>query len=280
MKIGYATWGMPSMPIDAALAHVAAVGFDGVEIAVTPAFTTALDTLDASERRRVRGLLDRHDLDLSAVAGHQSLAAPDPAVHAENWRRLSGTADLCVDWAGPDGPPPLVTVLGTKPGDWEERRDFVLERVGALVEYCAARQVILALEAHVGDGMTDPAQVAALVEAVDSPHLKLNFDISHFEVEGVPTAETVRQLAPHAVHTHVKDQRGRAPDFDFLIPGEGDFDYAAYLGEMSKAGYEGYVTAEVSMQVHRRPDYDPLAAAEMCYRTLERAFAESGTPRP
>ena len=41
---------------------------------------------------------------------------------------------------------------------------------------------------------------------------------------------------------------------------------------MEKSGYDGYVTAEVSMQVQRRPDYDPLAAAELTYRTLEGAF--------
>jgi sugar phosphate isomerase/epimerase len=77
----------------------------------------------------------------------------------------------------------------------------------------------------------------------------------------------------------VKDQRGRVPDFEFLIPGEGPFDFVEYLEEMHKAGYEGYITAEVSMAVQRRPDYDPLAAAELCYRTLDRAFQEAGIER-
>ena len=33
------------------------------------------------------------------------------------------------------------------------------------------------------------------------------------------------------------------------------------------------------MQVQRRPDYDPLAAADLTYRTLDRAFQEAGIPR-
>ena len=74
---------------------------------------------------------------------------------------------------------------------------------------------------------------------------------------------------PLSVHTHVKDERCR-------IPGEGEFDYVQYLREMRKAGYNGFITAEISMQVQRPPAYDPLAAAAMTYRTLDAAFREAG----
>ena len=279
MNIGYSTWGMPDVPIDTALEHLASLGFDGVEITVIHGYTTELDTLDAAERRRIRQLLDQHNLGLPAIAGHQSVLARETAAHAENWRRLTGAVELCVDWAGQDGPPVLDTTLGSGPGDWNGQEGFILERLGALVDYCASRHVTLALEPHVGDGMSQPETVLWLLEAIHSPYLKLNFDISHFEVQGLPTEETVSALAPHAAHTHVKDQRGRVPDFEFLIPGEGAFDYVAYLQEMQKAGYRGYITAEVSMQVQRRRDYDPLAAADLTYRTLSRAFREAGIAR-
>jgi len=45
------------------------------------------------------------------------------------------------------------------------------------------------------------------------------------------------------------------------------------------SGYTGYISAEVSMQVHRRPDYDPLAAATMTYETIDGAFRKAGLPR-
>jgi len=279
MNIGYSTWGMPRLPIDTALEHLAGLGFDGVEITVIPGYTTELDTLDATERRRIRRLLVEYNLALPAIAGHRSVLAREATAHAENWRRLTGAVELCVDWAGQDGPPALDTTLGSGPGDWNGHEDFILERLGTLVDYCASRQVILALEPHVGDGMNQPEKVLWLLREIDSPYLKLNFDISHFEVQGLPTEETVAALAPHAAHTHVKEQRGRVPDFEFLIPGEGGFDYVTYLQEMQKAGYEGYITAEVSMQMQRRPDYDPLAAADLTYRTLDRAFQEAGITR-
>ena len=271
MKIGYSTWGMPNVPIDEALEHLAGLGFAGVEPTVIRGYTTELDTLNAAERRRIRKLFDQYEMGLPAIAGHASLLSPDAVGHAENWHRLTGAVDLCVDWAGAAGPAALDTTLGSGPDSWDHI-DFVLERLGTLVDYCAAREVVLALEPHVGDGLEDPQKVAELIETVNSPYCKLNFDISHFDIQGFSIEETVAALGPHAAHTHVKDQRGRIPDFEFLIPGEGPFDFVKYLKEMQQVGYEGYITAEVSMQVQRRPDYDPLAAAELTYRTLEGAF--------
>ena len=67
--------------------------------------------------------------------------------------------------------------------------------------------------------LTHPRKVLELLEIVNSPYLKVNFDISHFDIVGMPTEETVSALAAVSAHTHVKDQRGIAPDFEFLIPG-------------------------------------------------------------
>ena len=275
MKIGYSTWGMPTLPIDTALEHLAALGFDGVELTVIPGFSTELDTLDSAERKRIRQLLDRHGLDLPAVAAHQPMLSTEDDVHAENWRRLTASAGLCVDLAGTDGVPVLNTTLGSNPNEWNSQQNLILERVGALVDYCTSREVVLAIEPHVGDGLNSPERSLWLLEEINSAYLKLNFDISHFEVQGMSTAQVVQLLAPHSAHTHVKDQRGLVPDYEFLIPGEGPFDFVEYLKLMQKAGYDGYITAEVSMQVQGRPDYDPLGAAELTYATLDSAFRQA-----
>ena len=50
MKIGYSTWGMPTVPVDTAISHIANLGFDGIELTIIPRFTTELSTLDAAER--------------------------------------------------------------------------------------------------------------------------------------------------------------------------------------------------------------------------------------
>jgi sugar phosphate isomerase/epimerase len=124
-----------------------------------------------------------------------------------------------------------------------------------------------------------PEQVLWLLEQVDSPALTIHFDISHFNVQGIRMEESVSQLASHSLHTHVKDERGRDPDHEFLIPGEGEMDYPRYLRLMADAGYDGHIVVEISLMVQRRPDYDALAAATQSYEVLARAFAEAGIAR-
>ena len=279
MKLGYSTWGMPKVPVDEALAHLAGLGFDGVELTVIPGYTTELSKLDAVERSRIRQLLQKHHLMLPAIAAHSSLLSNDKETHAANMARLKGAVDLAVEWAQGDIIPAIDTTPGGKPAEWDAVRDLLVERTRELVEYAQARNVTIAMEPHVGAVIDTPEKVLQLLALVDSPYLKVNFDISHFNIQGLAIEETVAALAPHTVHTHVKDERGLVPDFEFLIPGEGDFDYVTYLKAMQAHGYDGFISVEISIMVQRRPDYDPLAAATLSYETLSRAFIEAGIPR-
>jgi sugar phosphate isomerase/epimerase len=279
MKIGYCTWGMPTVSADVFIPFLARLGFHGVELTVIPGYTTALSQLDAAERRRIARMLKDHHLELPAIAAHSRLVERDPETAAAHWARLTSAVDLAVDWALDGAPPAVDTTVGGTPEQWDELKPLLVERMGALVRYGEQRGVVIAAEPHVGSMLDTPGRVLELLDEIRSPYLKLNFDISHFNVMGVSIAESVAALAPHAVHTHVKDERGTVPDFEFLIPGEGEFDYVAYLRAMREHGYDGFITAEVSIMVQRRPGYDPLAAAEQSYRTLAHAFDQAGTAR-
>lgn len=279
MKLGYSTWGMPTVPIDTAIHHIAQLGYDGIELTIIPRFTTELSTLDAAERKRIAAMLKQHNLALPAIAAHSSLLETDAETHERNMWRLKGGVDLAVELAQGDELPAVNTTPGGKPAQWDTQKNFLAERVGELVDYAAERGVTIAMEPHIGAIIDTPAKVLELLEIVNSPYLKVNFDISHFDIVGMPTAETVSALAAVSAHTHVKDQRGIAPDFEFLIPGEGTFDYVEYLKAMKAHGYDGFITAEVSFMVQARENYNPLAAATRSYETLSRAFTEAGIER-
>jgi len=279
MKLGYCTWGMPTVPADTFIPFLAQLGYDGIELTVIPGYTTALGLLDAAERRRIAQLLKDHHLELPAIAGHTHMVERDPDTAALHWARLTAAVELAIDWAQNGAPPAVDTTVGGTPEQWDELKPLMIERVGELVRYGEQRGVVIAIEPHVGSMLDTPARVLELLNAIDSPYLKLNFDISHFNVMGIPIAESVGALAAHTIHTHVKDERGVVPDYQFLIPGEGEFDYVAYLQAMREHGYTGFITAEISIMVQRRPAYDPLAAAEQTYRTLARAFEQAGVAR-
>ena len=90
MRLSHSTWGMPQVPIDVAVAHCAALGFDGLELTVIPGWSTDAAGLDAAQRRRIRALYDDHRRELCGLSGNTPLLVSDPAEHARNMVRLCG----------------------------------------------------------------------------------------------------------------------------------------------------------------------------------------------
>lgn len=280
MRLGYTTWGMQSVAAEDSIPLLADIGFDSIELTVVPGWKDELDSLTSARRTRIKELLRSSGLALPALAAHRSLVAADPAEQAENWRRLTGAVDLAVELASEEGPPVIDTTVGGKAGEWDELRDRMVERIGRLCDYAARRGVTVAIEPQVMNALDTPERVIDLLELVGRSNLKIAFDISHFNVQGIPIEESVAKLAAATVFAHVKDERGVKPNYEFLIPGEGDFDYVRYLRAMKKAGYHGDVHVEISLMVQRRPCFDPLAAAQQSYRVLAAAFDEAGIERP
>jgi sugar phosphate isomerase/epimerase len=276
MRIGYSTWGMREVPIEEALPAVARIGYSGVELSVSPGWTTELYTLDAAKRARIGELLTEHELVLTSVIRNISMVEENPEKNAANMQSLRDAIDLTAELAQPGEVSAMTSHLGGRAEDWEAKRYLAVERLLGLAGYAAERGVVIAVEIHCGSMLNLPERVVWLFEQVDSPSVRLNFDISHMEVMGIGIDESVPVIAPYSVHTHVKDQRGLFPDHEFLTPGEGPFDFVHYLKAMQAAGYEGFITAEVSVMVQRRPDYDPFFHAQLAYWTLRKAFYVAG----
>ena len=276
MRIGYSTWGMRDLPIEEALPAIARIGYQGVELSVAPGWTTELYTLDAAKRAYIRRFLADHGLVLTSVIRNVSMVEQDAAVNAANTASLRDAIDLAAELATPGEPAVMTSHLGGRPDDWEALRGIAVERLLELAEYAAAHRVIIAVEIHSGSMLNLPERVAWLFDHVRHPAVRLNFDISHMEVMGIGVDESVPALAPYSIHTHVKDQRGRYPNLEFLTPGEGPFDFVHYLKAMQGAGYTGFITVEVSIMVQNRPHYDPFFHAQLAYWTLRKAFYVAG----
>jgi inosose dehydratase len=278
MRISYCTWGMINVDVEELVPAIAKIGYHGIELAVTPGRPTELYSLDAGKRRRIAQLLDEHSLVLSAVAGHTSMCEDDPEANERNMRRLRDTIDLAAELAQEGEQPIAASLVGGREEMWDTHKEILAERVRALGEYAASRGVILAVEPHCGTALPLPDQVLWLLERVNHPAVRLNFDISHFDIRGIGIDECVPQMVPYSVHTHVKDQRGLYPHHEFLTPGSGPFDFVHYLTAMHEAGYTGFIGMEVSVMVQRKPGYDPFVDAALGYYALRRAFNESGVP--
>jgi len=276
MRLGFSGWAMRERPVDEQIAIVREAGYASMALVSGPGFGLDATLADAPERKRIRRLLDDAGLELSAVCGHATQLDPDPAKRAANADRIRATVDLAVDLAELSGPPCVVSMGYGTPEMYEQDRELLAERFGELAQYAVSRGVTIALEPHVGQAFDQPEKIVWLMDRINSPGYRLNLDNSHFECMGRDLDEYIPMLLPYTVHTELKDQRGRYPNHEFLVPGEGDFDYARYLTAMDRAGYAGCVTVEISVMVQRRPGYDPAEVARRSFATLTAAERAAG----
>jgi len=304
MRIGYNTWSMARVPYATFIPGLSDIGFRAIAISVVPGYTigghwvenaAALDRLTADDRRCIKQSFVERDLKLPSVIGNQSLVEDDPARNALSMQRLRDSIDLCVEWAIDGHVPTMNTGVAGHSGDLEAKSAVVLDRLGALADHARQQGVVICIEPHVGGAVDTVERAEWLIRAVDSPAVRLDFDVSHFEVVGAPMQETVPRLLPLANAVEIKDQHfrfmddgppadgwlvegngvgratapnGRPVEFQFLLAGEGTFDLPGYLKLVRAQGFAEPIAFEVSVQCQARPDYDALASAAGIYRWM------------
>jgi sugar phosphate isomerase/epimerase len=78
----------------------------------------------------------------------------------------------------------------------------------------------------------------------------------------------------------VKDSQGTPEKHAYLLPGDGRTDYLAYFRLLLELNYSGFVAVEVSGMIHRKPDYQPVPTAALCYSRLAPLMDRAGVHRP
>lgn len=280
MKIAYGTYAMPTVPLEEALPALAGIGYDGVEVCISARHVGATpDEMDADRRSVLRDLLRTHNLGVPALFLLGSLYTTSPEDHQANLERTRVCAQLARD-LGVREPPVLATGFGGKKDDWEAIRGHMAELLHEYAEVAEQEDFILAGEAHTGAAVNCSERITWLLGKVNHPRIRLHFDIVHLFLAGEPIEDAVRTLVPYTAHTHITDARRHADgSFELVLVGQGELDSAAYVRAMHEAGWDDFITLEVSAMVWSREDYDPLQAAQVSYDALTAAFERAGVAR-
>ena len=114
---------------------------------------------------------------------------------------------------------------------------------------------------HPGTPFAKAADTLALVEAVGSPHLRLNLDLYHAQIGEGNLIQLVERALPLVGEIQVADVPGRRE------PGTGEISYPAVAAALDRLGYTGVVALE------GWASGDPVQA-------LERFRAAFTVPRP
>jgi len=231
------------------IADIAAMGYDGVELAIRDPKLVDVDALEALTRE--------HGLRVPAIGTGQawgeeklSFTDPDLSVRRAAVERIKSHIPLAARFNA-------VIIIGLvrgiiKPGiTHEQGMAWVCE---ALQECSAAAKpfgVRLALEPinrYETTLVNSVAQGMALIDQVGADNFGLLLDTFHMNIEEPDILQSISTCGDRIFHFHVADSNR-------WYPGAGHLDFSGILSRLQSTGYDGFVSGEFM------PLPDPLTAA-------------------
>ena len=231
------------------IADIAAMGYDGVELAIRDPKLVDVDALEALTRE--------HGLRVPAIGTGQawgeeklSFTDPDESVRRAAVERIKSHIPLAARFNA-------VIIIGLvrgiiKPGiTHEQGMAWVCE---ALQECSAAAKpfgVRLALEPinrYETTLVNSVAQGMALIDQVGADNFGLLLDTFHMNIEEPDILQSISTCGDRIFHFHVADSNR-------WYPGAGHLDFSGILSRLQSTGYDGFVSGEFM------PLPDPLTAA-------------------
>ncbi|WP_037914679.1 sugar phosphate isomerase/epimerase family protein [Actinacidiphila yeochonensis] len=300
MKLGFLTACLPELPLERIAEWAAAHDYDALEVATWP--STGSREFEAShidvasfgkaDADAVRGLFERHGLELSALAYYENNLHPDPARRAEIAAHVRANVDaaalLGVDYVG--------TFIGRHPGLSVKENLAQAEReLPALVEYAGERGVKIIIENCVMEGWHPdgyPGNLAyspELWEWMFDLGFYLNYDPSHLMWLGIDPVAALKPYIDRIPHAQAKDAQldprardrygffgrtvARADGWDsgwwrYRVPGLGDVDWRRVVDTFYEGGFTGVLSVEHEDPVWSGDVQRVTQGLEIAHRTL------------
>jgi len=126
----------------------------------------------------------------------------------------------------------------------EQQAEYVIQCLKRLAPIAEDEDVIIVMEAlnplvdHKGFFLTRTDQTMAILEAVDSPNVKMCFDIYHQQITEGNVIRNLTRYIERIGHFHVADNPGRKE------PGTGELNYKNIFKAIHRKDYDGFVAME------------------------------------
>lgn len=274
MTLGFSTYGMKTLKTEQAIDAISTIGFDAVELAVSPGWDAAPDAMSKDRRAAIRKRLADGGLVLTSLMEHIYPAEKDDE-HTQHLDRLKRVYELANDLS-PKVRPVMQTVLGG--GAWDDKKQSYVDRVGSWAELGEQSGVVTCVKPHRGGSMSKPADAIWLIQQLkETRWLRMVYDYSHYIYRDIPFLESIKEALPYTAHVAIKDTVNDNGKMKFVLPGEaGTIDFLALIKTLHAGGYAGDISCEVSGMVSGQEGYEPLKAAQTCFDNLAPVFKKAG----
>lgn len=235
--------------------EAARIGFKGVELGIGSDYKASrLWHSDGREDLATRAA--RFRVQISSICLHSfwqfSFADQDEKVRAIAKSITRETIGFCGELGVGVILVPVSNPCGAETRDANRRW---LDSVRACADTAAQHGVTIGLENVSRSHIRSGAEMAAFLDAVDSPFVKAYYDVGNGKTLGGDPAEEIRALGGRIVQVHIK-----SPGDEVL--GDGTVDLPACVNALRDVGYDGYLILETP------PTDNPYEAAKRHIRYL------------
>ncbi len=238
---------------DALFAAAARIGYSGVELLSPELWPVAR----------------KHGLAIVGIEGHRSLTSG--VNRTENAARIEAELRERIETAVEWNIPILICFSGNRAELSDEAGvEASADVLSRLAPVAADAGVVLAVELlnsrrdHPGYHCDHTGWAIALCQRVNSPAVRLLYDIYHMHVMGEDLLQTIEEARPWTVHYHTAGNPGRGP---LNAPGQ-EIDYPTVFRKIRDIGYHGFIGHEFV------PAADPIEALREAYELTALALQE------
>ncbi len=96
------------------------------------------------------------------------------------------------------------------------------------------------------------ADALRMINELDCDNLGVVLDTGHAHVVGESAVDALATAKDRLFHIHIDDNLGLRDQH--LVPGQGSFDFSAFLKALEKSGYQGYLGVELGWDDTPNPD--------------------------
>lgn len=242
-KLGVIHYNFPDFSFQDFLRFAAEAGYQYVELQLPDVWgrDVANPEQNAAE---VRAEVESHGLKVSALAAHNDFVQLHPeavALQVDRMKRICGLARIL----GTN----IIRTEGGQPKDSVPKERWLEAMYGCIlrcIPFLAPLQIGLAIDNH-GTVTNEGDLLHSLLKKVNHKLVGTNLDTMNYRWFGHDIATCNRfyeMMAPHALHTHLKDGFGSRENYKGAALGEGEIHLQHALNCLWKAGYTGVYCAE------------------------------------
>lgn len=239
--------------LEANIAHLAELGYDGVELAVRePAL------LDA---QAIKQMIDKHKLLVPALGTGQafveeglSFTDPDATVREHALKRIKAHITLAQEFNAMV----IIGLVRGKISAGASGRALLLDamkRIAAAASDNNVRLVIEPINRYETNLLNTVAETLTLIDEIGADNIGVLFDTFHANIEEPQMESSMQACGSRLFHIHIADSNRWAAGF-------GHTDFAPILATLRRMNYNGWLSAEIL------PKPDVYSAREQAIKAM------------